>query len=216
MPTSDFAWIAGAGVFGTKAAQTLLKGHEPDTILALDQDTSALAPLSDLKVRTITAEATDFLVKHLHTPDSPKWIIPCVPYHLAWEWLLKRLGPRAEPVSVPETFSLGWPHPWPTQKGGYTVSYADFICPPDCPEPKDICTHTGRPRPGLLYQELENMKIPGYRTLVLQSRQLAPGLGGYRSGALLDLEQQILLLKGNLLLATACKCHGVINALKIF
>jgi hypothetical protein len=215
MPPSDIAWIIGAGTFGNKAAQTLLKNHDPSTILVVDHDELALAKLSGLRVGTLKSEATDFLVRNLLKNNSPNWIIPCVPYHLAWEWLLGRLGPKASPITVPDTCRLFLPQAWPTQRGGYAVSYADFICPPDCPEPQNICTHTGLPRPGLLYKELERLHLAGYYTMVLRSRQIAPGLGGCLSRDLLELEKEALTLQGHLLLATACKCHGVINALAV-
>jgi hypothetical protein len=215
MSSPDYAWIAGAGAFGKKAGQTLVQRHDPKTILIVDHDETALAEVADTKIMTVQAEATDFLVQNLLNADSPQWIIPCVPFHLAWEWLSRRLGPKAKPLPVPETCLPGLPNPWPTQRGGYTVSYADFICPPDCPEPRDTCTYTGRPRPGLLYEEIERLSVPGYETMVLKSHQMAPGLGGYRSGELLDLEEKALALGGNLIIATACKCHGVLNALAI-
>ena len=84
----------------------------------------------------------------------------------------------------------------------------------DCPEPAEICTFTGRPRGGTLFRDLAARTWPGFVMLVLRSRQLAPGLGGYRGRELLGLEDLARESAGPLLVATACRCHGVLHGLR--
>ena len=44
---------------------------------------------------------------------------------------------------------------------------------------------------------------------MIPSRQLAPGVGGYPPGRLLELALDMAALEGKVLIATACRCHGV-------
>jgi hypothetical protein len=50
---------------------------------------------------------------------------------------------------------------------------------------------------------------------VIRSRQLAPGVGGYPPAALRQAEAASLAAPRSVLLATACKCHAVIDAFRI-
>jgi hypothetical protein len=56
--------------------------------------------------------------------------------------------------------------------------------------------------------------LPGYQVKVIPSRQLAPGVGGYAPGRLLGLARELEDLRGNVLIATACRCHGVMHGLR--
>ncbi|MFW6011335.1 MAG: hypothetical protein ACOC8Q_02385, partial [Desulfosalsimonas sp.] len=58
----------------------------------------------------------------------------------------------------------------------------------------------------------EKIKIPGFEMLVLRSRQLAPGVGGYRPDQLFALHEKLTETSGNYLIATSCRCHGVVTA----
>jgi len=49
---------------------------------------------------------------------------------------------------------------------------------------------------------------------VVASRQLAPGVGGYAPRRLLDLAATVAKAPGPLLIATACRCHGVVHGLQ--
>jgi len=206
-------WIIGGGRFGRRAADVLGRTRPRTRLLAVDHDRAALNELDPRIVETQLADGVDFLVRNLNPKHGPAWIIPCTPFHLAYRWLRTRLGLQAEPLDVPEGFVSNLPHPLPADQGGYYLSYADFICPPDCPEPAAICSYTGRPRPGTLFKDLAEMSRPDYTSLVVRSRQLAPGLGGYRPRDLFDLENRALTVKGKILVATACRCHGVIHGL---
>ena len=97
-------------------------------------------------------------------------------------------------------------------QGELYVSRARHLCPDDCAEP-EVCPVTGEPRDPPLHQELASLRLTGYEIRVIPSRQLAPGVGGYPPGRLLDLARGMGALKGNVLIATACRCHGVIHGL---
>jgi len=51
---------------------------------------------------------------------------------------------------------------------------------------------------------------------VIRSRQLAPGLGGYRVRDLKELLGKVSEAgKGKWLVATACNCHGIVTAMQV-
>ncbi|MBN2126224.1 MAG: hypothetical protein JW821_18130 [Deltaproteobacteria bacterium] len=117
---------------------------------------------------------------------------------------------------MPETIRPHLPHTWKGGEGSLLVSYADFLCPDDCPEPADFCTVTGLKRDVPLYRRLENLEVPEYHIHVVRSRQLAPGLGGYRVE---DLARLLARVKDGgkrkWLVGTACRCHGTLSAMEI-
>jgi hypothetical protein len=103
------------------------------------------------------------------------------------------------------------PNPFALDGSNLCCSRADFFCPDDCPE-GDLCTVTGEPREEPLYRMLEELEVPGVTVLVLRSRQIMPGIGGYLLGELMDLTERIP--QGRSLIATSCKCHGVITSIE--
>jgi hypothetical protein len=213
--------ILGAGQFGARAARLL---HErplatlPDgslTVVDLDQD--KLAGLKGLGVCPIREDAVRFLVAARSSLKETHILVPAVPVHLAAEWLFEALRDRC-PVrraSVPQNLRPVLPHTWKGSEGSLLVSYADFLCPDDCDEP-DYCTVTGERRDVPLYERIQKLQVPGYLVHVIRSRQLAPGVGGYTVAKLWAMAAAIGEGgRGKWLLATACRCHGVISALEI-
>ena len=76
-----------------------------------------------------------------------------------------------------------------------------------------MCPVTGESRDLPLYQELASLHLAGHEIRVIPSRQLAPGVGGYPPWRLLDLARELGAIEGNVLIATACRCHGVMHKL---
>jgi hypothetical protein len=88
-----------------------------------------------------------------------------------------------------------------------------FICPDDCPEPEKLCTFTRRPREANMYEILDRVSVENFETIVVRSHQLAPGTGGYRPDQLYRALESADSTEKNLLICTACRCHGVVSAL---
>ncbi len=151
-------------------------------------------------------------------PSSPPtWIIPAIPDHVAWGWLTGRLRSGTwQPCPVPRQLLAELPWIGAADNGGWYVSLATAPCPDDCPEAASTCRATGRPRRMNMFEYLEGLNIPAAKVLVLRSRQLAPGVGGYRPEALWSLWSQVEQARGRFYLATACRCHGVIHGLDKF
>ena len=206
------AWILGGGRFGQKAVIALSRLYSPDRILVVDPNPETST--SDM-VETLRADAVEFLADNLEPGHAPIWVVPAVPFHLAYRWLLAKLENVAIPYPVPSRYADGLPNPLSAPDGGYFASYADFTCPDDCPEPADRCSYTGLPRKGNLFATAAEIRLPGHTVLVLRSRQIAPGLGGYFPADLFQLEQRIRETAGPILVVTACRCHGVVHGLVI-
>ncbi|MCG6894518.1 MAG: NAD-binding protein [Desulfobacteraceae bacterium] len=205
-------WVIGAGTFGSMAVRELNRKHPGAIFTVVDIDPEPLRRLDLPGIDTVCADGAVFLFQRLDDRNRPDWIVPAVPVHLLREWLQLVL-PGLETMPVPDAVLRQLPNPIKGEGGALYTSIADFMCPPDCPEPPKICTCTGRPRPYRLYEHIQNLAFPPFQTVVVQSRQLLPGVGGYRTGDLREALGAVESAKTPVLLATACKCHGVVHAL---
>jgi hypothetical protein len=208
--------ILGAGKFGRLALERLARQDAAASFVVVDRDPAALAVRADggANREGVKAEAIAFLVQHLRGGARWDWIIPMVPVHVAFHWLMA--GPLAgsdwQPAAVPEVLAQLVPETWRGPDGELYLSRAQHLCPDDCAEP-EVCPVTGESRDLPLYQELASLNLAGYEIRVIPSQQLAPGVGGYPPGRLLDLAQDLSALQGRVLIATACRCHGVLHGL---
>jgi len=141
-----------------------------------------------------------------------KWVVPTVPVHLVLEWVLGQL-PGWAARAVPEGLLPPAPVVIPNSTGGFYLSIATFTCPDDCPQPPKVCTHTRKPRPMNLVEELKGLELEGWRTTLVVSHQLASGIGGIRAEELWNLPGMIGQGRGKWILATACACHAVVDGL---
>jgi hypothetical protein len=215
MPTKSppIYWIIGAGRFGRRACERLRAKTPAAAIHVVDRRSVSGIPRG---VDRTVAEGLRFLDTRIETRPAA-WIVPAVPIHLAYEWLAVRLARDADfrPQAVPATLRTKLPNACSGREGQVYVSNADFICPADCPEPGGICTATGLPRPRSMHAHLAGLVYEDFRSLVVRSHQLAPGVGGYRASTLIHLRQSLQARRGRFLLSTACKCHGVMNAFEL-
>jgi hypothetical protein len=209
--------ILGAGKFGALALKRLARQEAAAGLVLVDRDAAALAAAVGRhpEVKTIKAEAVAFLVEHLKPRCPWDWIIPMVPEHVVYGWL--RAGPLAhlgwQPVAVPEELAPLAAEAWRGPEGELYLSRATHLCPDDCAEP-EVCPVSGEPRHPGLHQDLASFPAAAYRIKVVASQQLAPGVGGYPPGRLLALARELAELRGTVVIATACRCHGVVHALK--
>jgi hypothetical protein len=210
-------FIIGAGHFG-KRAVGVLSSRRNTSLWVVEKDERALGRITGPMVERVLAEGVPFLMDHAHLLPPATIIVPALPIHLAFEWLRKALkkNARHRRVKVPAQIKPLLPHTWEGREGSLLVSYADFRCPDDCPEPADHCTVTGKKRGKPLYELLGDIALAGFRVHVIRSRQLAPGVGGYSVGDLRGLLERVESGgDSKWLVGTACKCHGVISALAV-
>ncbi len=207
--------VLGAGRFGRLAAERL-KRRFPDASLTItDREKARVEEIAaDLGIKGEVEECLRS-ISRLELDDD-LWVVPAVPVHVGFEWVVNELTRGAEVIRlpVPREVDSMVPNPIRAPNGTLYSSFATFICPDYCSEPEEICTHTGKERPGNLYEVFGEVPAPGFDVEVLRSWQLAPGVGGYPGRSLKDLLAGIVLKPGGYLIATSCRCHGVMNALE--
>ena len=120
------------------------------------------------------------------------------------------------------------------EKGVVYLSYAkkEEICPDNCSGPPDYCPNFKRDKPITItkyinnfYRVENNFKIQNNKIssfiIILESYQLVSGLGALKGTeidrVLKELMKKLDILlnkKFNLIIATTCNCHGVVNFYK--
>jgi len=207
-------WIIGIGQFGLLAAEKLPKIHNRHHFVLVDPDRENLLRGEGPNRTLEPMDGVSFLNQRLHTSKAPDWIIPALPIHLAAEWCLLRRGLKGlERIAIPPEIDRLVPNPVRDPSGNLYISHADFICPDDCAEPADICTVTQKRRNTNMFELLGRIRITKFRSLVVRSYQLCPGIGGYRPRQLFDLLKQVEKNEEDFLVSTACRCHGVMTGL---
>jgi hypothetical protein len=208
--------IVGAGRFGGRAAR-VLRSHLKSPIWVLDKDLDALERIDAPAVSKVPGDGIRFLAENLSHLKPSNTIVPSIPHHLAFEWLRACIGKdRVTPIPVPQEISPLLPHTRISPEGSLLVSYAEFLCPEDCAEPETHCTVTGQLRGIPLYERLGRLEVHDYRTHIIRSRQLAPGVGGYPLADLITLLGRLRSQPGaKWLVGTACRCHGIVTALSV-
>jgi TrkA-N domain len=208
--------ILGAGKFGRLALNRLTRQDAAASFVVVDRDPAAIEEMrvNGVPGTRVQSEAAAFLAQHLKDDGRWDWIIPMAPVHVAFQWLMA--GPLAgsawQPAAAPEALMGLIPGSQRGSQGELYLSRARHRCPDDCAEP-EVCPVTGESRDLPLHQELAALHLAGYEIRVIASRQLAPGVGGYSPRQMLDLARDMGAFPGNVLIATACRCHGVIQGL---
>jgi hypothetical protein len=213
-------WIIGAGKFGCKAAQKLKAKHPGACLTVVDKDENKCRLNQFPGIDVVCMDGIAFLSAGLAGsthPDQPEWIIPAVPIHVAWHWIRVQLEKEFEvmPVEIPDEIVCLLPNPIKGKGTEVYASLADFFCPDDCPEPVKTCTVTRKPRPCNLYERIQRIDVPGFTSIVIQSRQLAPGVGGYRPRVLFEALSAIYMTQTAVVLSTSCRCHAVLQAFRL-
>jgi hypothetical protein len=206
--------IIGCGHFGSRAAKQLLRKKSHPRIIAVDKNCEAVKKLSHLPIETIADDGLSYLNQFLSEGGTVHYVIPSVPFHLAFEFILLRSKPfGARRAKVPSLSGL--PNPVKGKAGDLYTSLADFLCPEDCPEPSQYCTVTRKRRQKPLYEILRDLKGP-FESRVIISQPLAIGVGGFQPKELLALLEDVKKQKNChdlILISTASRCHAVTSAL---
>ncbi|GAB4312906.1 MAG: hypothetical protein Kow0069_13810 [Promethearchaeota archaeon] len=232
----EYAVVAGGGKFGAKAVEHLLSVGLK--VLLVDPVASKWGK----GVRLVRERAEDWLPRLLEMERPPTHVVPAVPFNLAAK-LLVRTAEREGLVAITgngegngdlvqlalcvrsrdEAFSTDLDE----GSGTLCLSRAPVgaTCPSNCPGKLDWCVHEGdTPRRRPLFQlvrECASSVLPrGVRPWVFESEQLAPGVGGVswaELGPFLEwlLELRALKLTAEVLVGTACNCHGVFHRVSL-
>jgi hypothetical protein len=211
-------WIIGAGRFGCRAARELHGKKFAGRIVVIDKNPNKLDILKNIPVELVCMDGITFLVNSLIEPNALDWIVPAIPMHVAYEWVCKKLSEQYgfQTLPVSQRLIKTLPNPIQGKSGEVYFSNADFVCPEDCPAPPAVCTHTGKARPVELYRLLKAIPPDEYCSVVVNSRQLHPGVGGYSGQTLFNALKAAAVSDRRILLSTVCRCHGVMHAFRLF
>jgi hypothetical protein len=215
--TMEKIWIIGVGQFGFLAFERLSAAGAKRQFVLVDPVEQNLLKCDGPNCIRERANGAVFLKERLKRGASqgPDWIIPALPVHLAAEWLLLVFGPdRARRIPLPPELDRLLPNAMRGPDGDIYISHADFQCPADCAEPRDLCTVTGEKRRPNLFDILSGVTVEPFRSLNLRSHQLGPGIGGYRPEHLFLLQDDLDRSRGSLMVSTACRCHGVMTGIE--
>ena len=207
-------WILGAGRFGSLAARRILAREKVSRLVVVDRDGQVLEELGEKSIETVEQDAIDFLV---HYPGlGSEWIVPAIPVHVAFVWLCRQLAKEGTvtPLTAPSVLDQQIPNPMRGKEGALYTSFATFRCPDDCDEPEEECSVTRESRETNMYDLIQRLEVQDYKTLVVRSHQLALGVGGYQLSALWKLLDAARSTEKDIIVTTACRCHGVINTLR--
>ncbi len=208
-------WIIGVGQFGFLSYQRLSEKGTGRHFVLVDPNEENLSRAQGSNITLENEDGVAFVERNLSPENKPDWIIPALPIHLAAEWCLGKIGSEGLcRIPLPSEIEPNLPNPLRGADGNIYVSHADFRCPDDCAEPRDFCTVTQKPRERNMFEILGDISVPPFQPLVIRSYQLGPGIGGYRPEQLFELLDKVERSDGELLVCTACRCHGVITGLK--
>jgi hypothetical protein len=184
------------------------------TVVDRDENKCRLVKIPGVEVACM--DGISFLSGGLAKSVQPDWIVPAIPVHVAWLWIKAQLEMNFEvlPIEIPAEILGLLPNPLKGKNREVYASLADFICPDDCPEPEKICTVTRKPRPYNLFERLQRIDVRGFTPIVIRSRQLAEGVGGYGPQVLFDALSLIQRTQTAVVLSTSCRCHAVLHAFK--
>ncbi len=220
--------VFGGGKYGLEAVEYLLSRNR--SFIVVDVDSKCLVAknydLTRVNIRDV--EKLKFITEKDHSEGyfieggvfealkviellKPEHIFPTAPIHLSAALIQEKfkLNPWFEGV---DTILSGLPPKVIVSagRGSVVVTYnRDYECQPNCSAP-DRCPVTGILKPAPMYRLLEFAVPKGF---ILQSHQLKPGIGALK-GDEFDLLVKWAYGKKELIVGTACRCHGVVTALK--
>lgn len=200
------AFILGAGRFGSSAAFKINRQWPSCRIKLIDNQPELPAGIPG--EHQPGTDAIKFLKDNFKSLSPDSLIVPCIPVHVAFKWVLSHFGFS---IPVPIRLMEFLPGAVTGRDGCIYSSLSDFVCPADCMEPEGVCSVTGKKRKEPLFNTLQKNGLKAYRTIVVRSAQLLPGVGAVTVRQLSALLAEVRKQKGRYLIGTASRCHGVIH-----
>jgi hypothetical protein len=207
-------FIVGFGKFGKMALPRVMRLWPRARIWIVDSNPKALLEEGSHPGIRVLHDGPEFLFRYQEAIKNTDWIIPSLPIHLAWKWLVLNFpGPKkVKPISPPQVLGSDLPFALKMGKGLY-LSRASFTCPDNCPSPLRFCFLTKEKRVRPLWQHLTQKKLRQGSLKIIESRQLAPGVGGYPFKELKRIKEEVLRARPPFFIGTSCRCHGVVHGL---
>ncbi|MBE8538946.1 hypothetical protein [Geoglobus acetivorans] len=209
--------VFGGGKYGLEAARHLISEGREFVVIDVDENCPVRVNFDLPEYRKGTRKSSFVKGGMRELIDiffdlQPEYVFPTAPIHVAGAFLMEHLGFEVWYEGV--DFALaGIPMKVVVSagRGSVVVSYnRDRDCIPKCRAP-DVCPVTGIKKPAPMY-ELVRFAVPD--GFVIESHYLQPGLGAIRGERLREMVEWAES-RENALVATACRCHGVITALRM-
>ena len=220
--------VLSGGPIGAAAVRQLLRAVEAGRlvtarIVVVDRDPACEASrFRDPRVELAAADWSEWLAAHL---DGLGPAAHLVPYHWAphvlVEWLagqIRQAGGRAiRGGAVP---SVGTPVDRATREGDRALSYATWVCPPTCIEPR-LCPHTRGPKDWSLAADLSRPTVVAgvEDRVVFRCLHLVWGVGTVPVREILEARDHVLAgLRGGprrYVVATSSHCHALATTLEV-
>ena len=228
--------VVGGGCYGGYYVRQLRRARERDAIvyerlLVVDHDEDcAVARAGAADVEVVVAEWADFFAAYLGEAGAERDAIvpsPLMP-HLLFQWLEHRARARWPSRKI----SLEMPGavrgvPWQKEGGESTryVSFAEWMCPVNCIEPR-ICPHTRDVRswslPPAIAADVEATRLAGGRLdgpAIFHCTHRAYGVGMIDVSDVLMSERVLANAAecgaARLLVGTVSHCHGALGILVV-
>lgn len=240
--------VVGGGCYGSYYVQQLGRAARAGAISAervvvVDRDVECQvgrdvaaksAEPSSLVVELVVAEWSDYFASYLSAAAAnPSTVAgdaivpsPLMP-HLMGEWIVNRARERFPSRSVtPVPFDRPPVVPWERAgtDGTHYVSFATWMCPVNCIEPR-ICPHTRGTRswsmPERLAEHAAHEAIEGRPIVVaaLHCRHRAYGVGMFDTLEVIDAETRVIAAadrgSAEIIVGTVSHCHGALTRLLI-
>jgi hypothetical protein len=85
--------IIGCGHFGSRAVGKFLRKDPRSKIIVVDKNKKPIKKISHLPAERIICDGLLYLIKSLSGGQSTNYIVPSVPFHFAFEFILSRSKP---------------------------------------------------------------------------------------------------------------------------
>ena len=235
--------VVGGGCYGGYYVRQLRRAAEADAIRAervivVDRDPSCavardLSQASAVRVELVVREWREFFEEYLSKasrdpePTTNDAIVPSpLMPHLMGEWLVGRARQRFGDRVSTRPFDAVPEVPWQRagDDGTHYVSFATWMCPINCVEPR-TCPHTKGERtwsmPQRVAEHAASRESPSGRTesAVLFCRHRVYGVGMFDTREVLDAERTIFAAglggAADVIIGTVSHCHGALTRLVI-
>jgi len=203
--------VYGGGRYGKEAVEWLIENGRDFVVIDVDENCVVRREVDLEKhggrfVRGGVRELLDVIES-----ESPEFVFPTAPIHVAASLLVEKFGLKEWFEGINAVLS-GIPMKVVVSsgRGSVVVSYnRDGVCLPRCPAP-EVCPVTKVKKPAPMFSILEFAAPDGF---IVKSHYLRPGLGAIKGE---DVKELLEWARGRekLIVGTACRCHGVVTALK--
>lgn len=232
----DAIIVVGGGCYGSYYVTQLERARKANAIqynrvVVVDRDPSCKVSTMDADVDLQIAEWTGFFARYLaeSSATSADAIVPSpLMPHLMYQWLLQRAKERwpnreVETRPLPTATEL----PWETQApdGTQYASFATWMCPINCVEPK-TCPHTKGPRnwtmPVAAAEYVERKQKEGKALdgpIIFHCTHRAYGVGMFDTREVVAGDEFVAAAgergSADVLVGTVSHCHGAFNVLHL-